>query len=241
MTSNTGRPPRKKLSTSMKAALITIPSVLLVFLIFILIAVLSQSGPQPEAEGSGSGSGSGSGQKSVPMVQENSHVLDDAGKGAPVLVEFLDFECEACGGVYPVIEDIRKQYDGKITYVARHFITNHANSVNAALASEAAAQQGKFEEMYRKLFESQPEWAEKQDSQAALIRSYAEQIGLDMQAYDRDIADPKMQARVDEDHNAGLALGVQGTPTFFLDGELLQPKTVSDLTDALDQAIANRK
>ena len=151
---------------------------------------------------------------------------------------FLDFECEACGAVYPVIEDIRKQYDGEMTYVARYFNTNHANSMNAALAAEAAAQQGKFEEMYRKLFESQPEWAEQQESQADKIRGYAEELGLDMQAYDQAVADPATQQRVEEDHNAGLSLGVQGTPTFFLNGELLQPQSVNDITDALDAAIA---
>ena len=159
-------------------------------------------------------------------------------RGEPVLVEFLDFECEACGAVYPVIEEIRKQYDGRITYVARYFNTNHANSMNAALAAEAAGQQGKFEEMYRKLFESQPEWAEQQDSQADKIRGYAEELGLDMQAYDQAVADPATQQRVEEDHNTGLSLGVQGTPTFFLNGELLQPQSVTDITDALDAAIA---
>lgn len=92
--------------------------------------------------------------------------------------------------------------------------------------------------MYRKLFESQPEWAEQQDSQADKIRGYAEELGLDMQAYDQAVADPATQQRVEEDHNTGLSLGVQGTPTFFLNGELLQPQSVTDITDALDAAIA---
>lgn len=223
---------QKRLSRSMKAALITIPSVLLVFLILILIAKLTQSAPEPATETSTNGV------EYVPLVLENSHVLNDAGEGAPVLVEFLDFECEACGAVYPVIEDIREQYDGELTYVARYFITNHANSMNAAIAVEAASQQDKFEEMYQKLFESQPEWTEKQDSQADLIRTYAEEIGLDMPAFDKAVSDPATQSRVEEDHNAGLALGVQGTPTFFLNGELIQPQTIDDLTNAIDQAIA---
>lgn len=233
MTQHIVQKPKKKISTSMKAALITIPTLLLVFLIIILVTLLNQ--PEravPE------GAPDSAGKATVSLVQENSHVLDDAGEGAPVLVEFLDFECEACGAVYPVIEDIRKQYDGEMTYVARYFNTNHANSMNAALAAEAAAQQGKFEEMYRKLFESQPEWAEQQESQADKIRGYAEELGLDMQAYDQAVADPATQQRVEEDHNAGLSLGVQGTPTFFLNGELLQPQSVNDITDALDAAIA---
>lgn len=177
----------------------------------------------------------------MPLVQENSHVLDDAGEGAPVLVEFLDFECEACGAVYPVIEEIRQQYDGEITFVARYFNTNHANSMNAAVAVEAASQQGKFEEMYQKLFETQSEWGEQQTSQADKIRGYAEEVGLDMEAFDQAVADPATQARVEEDHEAGMELGVRGTPTFFLNGELFQPQSVTDITNALDQAIAESR
>lgn len=236
MTTSLDQQPQKKISTSTKAALITIPAVLLAFLIFILVSFLNQ--PGPDSVTNPSGSGSVSGEEGVPLVQENSHVLDDAGQGAPVLVEFLDFECEACGAIYPVIEDIREQYKGEITYVARYFITNHANSMNAAVAVEAASQQGKFEEMYRKLFESQLEWAEQQASQADLIRTYAEEIDLDLDAYDRAVTDPATQERVEEDHNAGLAFDVRGTPTFFLNGELLQPQSVTDITDALDEAIS---
>lgn len=233
MTTPTPQTPRKKISVSMKAALIAIPSVLLIFLI--LVTALNRS---DSAVATGE---SGKGAESVPLVQENSHVLSDGGEGAPVLVEFLDLECEACGAVYPAIEDVRQQYDGELTYVVRYFMTNHSNSMTAALAAEAAAGQGKFEEMYQKLFESQAEWAEKQDSQAELIRSYAEGIGLDMAAYDLAIKDPATQARVEEDHNAGLALGVRGTPSFFLNGTQIQPQTLTELTDAIDEAIVARK
>lgn len=77
---------------------------------------------------------------------------------APTLVEFLDFECEACGAFYPVVEQIREAYDGKINYVIRYFpIPNHFNSMNAAIAVEAASQQGRVEEMYNKLFQTQTE------------------------------------------------------------------------------------
>ena len=240
---HTVQKPNKKLSTSQKAALIAIPAVLLIALILILISVLNRPEVQAPGEASNSG-GTGGGtptQSEVPLVQENSHVLDDAGEGAPVLVEFLDFECEGCGAVYPVIEEIRQQYDGQITFVARYFITNHKNSMKAAIAVEAASQQGKFEDMYKKLFESQSEWAEQQTSQADKIRSYAEALGLDMDAFDEAVADPATQARVEEDHNAGMSLGVRGTPTFFLNGELLQPESVTDITDALDAAITESR
>lgn len=214
---------KKPLSTSMKAALVTIPVVVIAIIVVVVISILNRPQPADPA--------------TIPMVDETSHVLNDAGEGAPVLVEFLDFECEACGSVYPIMEDIRERYDGELTYVVRYFITNHTNSMNAALAAEAAAQQGKFEEMYQRLFETQAEWGEQQDSQAPVIRGYAEALGLDMAAYDAAIADQATQARVQADHDAGIALGVRGTPTFFLNGEQLQPQLVSDLTDAIDAAI----
>lgn len=222
------------MSTSLKVALIVVPAVLLAFAIAIFVSVQGNKAALEEAP---TGETGGS---AVPMVLDDSHVLDDGGEGAPVLVEFLDFECEACGAIYPVIEQIRAQYDGQLTYVPRYFITQHANSMNAALAAEAAAQQGKFEEMFHTLFEHQTEWGEQQASQADVFRGYAEGLGLDLAAYDEVVADPATEARIMVDHNAGLKLGTRGTPSFFLDGKQLELQYVSDLTDAIDAAIAER-
>ncbi|MBD3778045.1 MAG: thioredoxin domain-containing protein [Micrococcales bacterium] len=174
----------------------------------------------------------------LPATRTDSHVLDEAGPDAPTLVEFMDFECEACGAFYPVVEQIREQYAGQINYVIRYFpIASHANAMNAALAVEAAAQQGQVEDMYHRMFETQAEWGEQQTSQAELFRSFAEDLGLDLAAYDDAIADPSTQERVQQDLDDGQALGVQGTPTFFLDGERLELSSVQDLTDALDRAL----
>ena len=172
-------------------------------------------------------------------ARANSHVVDAASLTAPTLVEFLDFECEACGALYPVVEELRQRYDGQINYVVRYFpIPSHVNSMNAALSVEAAAQQGQFEPMFDKLFTTQTEWGEQQVSKADLFRSYAESLGLDMTAYDAAIADPATKARIEQDYNDGLALGVDSTPTFFLDGKKLTLEKLTDLTDPLDQAIA---
>lgn len=228
-------PGGKRLSTSAKMALITIPAVALVFLILILVSAMNQSAERERITASVEPG------TERQVVADNSHVVDDAGANAPTLVEFLDFECEACGALYPVIEEIREQYDGDINFVVRYFpIAGHLNSMNAALAVEAAAQQGKFEEMYQKMLSTQLEWGEKQESEAPRFRGYAEELGLDLEAFDTAVSDPETQARIEEDIAAGEALGVQGTPTFFLEGELLQPTQISDITDALDRAIASR-
>lgn len=108
--------------------------------------------------------------------------------------------------------------------------------MNAALAAEAAAEQGKFEEMYQRLFETQTQWGELQTSRADLFRTFAEDLGLDMDAYDTAVAATAARERVEVDFNDGKYLGISGTSTFFLDGEKLELTQLSDLTDALDEA-----
>ncbi len=87
------------------------------------------------------------------------------------------------------------------------------------------------------MYETQAEWGEKQVPQDDLFRSFAEDIGLDMEQYDADYASDEVAARVQKDVEDGLSLGVQGTPTFYLDGELFQPRTEEDFNRAIDEAL----
>lgn len=215
------------MKTPVKATLVSVAVVIvLVIAALILVMVNRPAAPDP-ADTAGA----------LPGTRANSHVLDDAGPDAPTLVELLDFECEACGAFYPVIEQLRADYAGEINYVVRYFpLPGHFNSTNAALAAEAAAQQGQFEAMYRRLFETQTQWGEQQVSHADLFRSFAEDLGLDMDAYDAAIAHRATQERVEQDLNDGRYIDITGTSTFLLDGEKLELTQLSDLTDALDSA-----
>jgi protein-disulfide isomerase len=162
----------------------------------------------------------------------------DATSGDVTLVEFLDFECESCLAAYPVVEQLRADYAGQVTFVARYFpVEGHFNAQNAAVAVEAAAQQGQFEAMYQRMYETQPQWGEQQTSRAPLFREFASDLGLDMDAYDDAVADPATLDRVLADRDDGLALGVQGTPTFFLDGEQLTVASAQELIDAVAAAV----
>ena len=153
-------------------------------------------------------------------VREASHRLTEPKKSELTIVEFLDFECESCGAMYPVVEKLREEYGDRVTFVARYFpIPGHRNGELAARTAESAARQGKFEEMYTKLFTTQKEWGESQDWKQSVFRGYARQLGLDMNQFDADLADPEVAGRIQDDQRDGLGLGVQGTPTFFLDGE----------------------
>jgi protein-disulfide isomerase len=175
----------------------------------------------------------------APVVREDSHRLSTAADGQVTLVEFLDFECEACKAAYPFVEQLRDEYEGRVTFVARYFpVPGHSNGENAAVAVEAAAQQGRFEDMYQRMYETQTEWGERQDSQADVFRSFAEEMGLDMTAYDAAVADPATLERVLLDREDGIALGVQGTPTFFLNGEKVEVQTTDEFVELIDAALA---
>ena len=155
-----------------------------------------------------------------------------------VFVEFLDFACEACGAVFPTIEQLRAEYGDRVTFVVR-YLPLHASSTEAARAAEAAAGQGRFEDMYRMLFETQSEWGESQESERTRFFSYAEQLGLDMAAFERAFDDPATAATIEQGRSDAESLGLTGTPSFFIDGKPLKPQSVEGLVSALDAAIAN--
>jgi protein-disulfide isomerase len=174
----------------------------------------------------------------VTVVAENSHRLDTAPDGSVVFTEFLDFECEVCLAVHPYVEQLREEYPGRVTFVTRYFpIPAHKNSMNAAAAVEAAAQQGQFEAMYQRMFETQTQWGEQQDSKAAVFRGFADDLGLDLAAYDVAVADPATEARVQQDFDAGIALGVTGTPTIFLDDKQIELTSPDDLRAEVERAV----
>lgn len=171
------------------------------------------------------------------LVRENSRVLTRAPDEQAVLVEFLDYECEACAAAYPFIEDLRTEYSDTLTVVHRYFpLPGHPNSMTAAIAVEAAAQQGAYEPMYQKMFQTQAQWSHHQQDQSAVFRGYAQDLDLDMAAYDAAVADPGTGQRIELDVADGQALGVAGTPTFYLDGKPLQPDSLEEFTAAVDAA-----
>lgn len=154
------------------------------------------------------------------LVREDSQRIEAPGSNI-TLVEFIDFECESCGAAYPTVKRILSEYEGKITFAIRNFPL-HGNSVLAAKSAEAAGEQGKFWEMYAKLFENQREWGEKQTPQTELFRKYAQEIGLDMAAFNAVIGSTKYEDKIARDKNDGISAGVQGTPTFYLNGKVVR-------------------
>ncbi|MGL3808152.1 DsbA family protein [Paeniglutamicibacter sp. R2-26] len=174
------------------------------------------------------------------VVRENSRVLSQAPDEKAVLVEFLDFECESCRAAYPFVEELRTKHSENVTFVHRYFpLPGHRNSMNAAVAVEAAAEQGAYEPMYKRMFETQTQWGESAENKSAVFRTFAEDLGLDLAAYDHAVADPSIRARVEADVADGKALGVTGTPTFFLDGKMLEVQSLDEFEAAVIAAAAS--
>ncbi|WP_434992716.1 DsbA family protein [Arthrobacter sp. Ld5] len=174
------------------------------------------------------------------VVREDSHRLSQAPDEKAVLVEFLDFECESCLAAYPVVEDLAEEYGKNLTVVSRYFpLPGHPNSETAAAAVEAAARQGRFKDMHARMYETQPEWSHTNEDRSPVFRGYAEDLGLDMAAYDAAIADPATMERIEADKADGMALDVQGTPTFFLEGRKIQPATIEEFRSLIETAIGD--
>ena|SRR5437899_3169297 len=151
------------------------------------------------------------GQLVVP-VSERDHV---AGKlDAPiVLLEYGDFECPFCGRAYPIIKDVQKSLGDKLALVFREFpLTEvHPHAGKAAEAAEAAGAQGRFWEMHDTLFEHQDALAQEN------LVAFAAGLGLDSR-FAQELMNGAYTKRVRDDFHGGVRSGVNGTPTFFING-----------------------
>jgi protein-disulfide isomerase len=147
------------------------------------------------------------------------------------LVQYGDFQCPFSGEAWGIVLELQRRHPADIRYVFRNFPLSHVHpdAQGAAEAAEAAAAQGKFWEMHDMLFENQ-RWLEEGD-----LRGYAADIGLDVMRFEREMAEHAHAARVHEDLTGGRQSRVQGTPTFFVNGE--QQGSPSD-SDAMLAAFA---
>lgn len=155
--------------------------------------------------------------------------------GKVTVVEYLDLECPSCRAAYPSVERLKTEYGDRVTFDVRHFpIPSHRNAELAAVAVEAAAAQGKRDDMFRLMFDAQQEWGGQQTSQRAAFTTFAQQLGLDQAAFDKALDDPALRDRVLAQRTEGSRAGVTGTPTFFINGTKF---TGAPTYDALKAAI----
>jgi protein-disulfide isomerase len=156
---------------------------------------------------------------------------------APVtLVEYGDYECPYCGQAYPIIKDIQEHLRGKLRFVFRNFpVTQvHPHAQHAAEAAESAGSQNKFWEMHDCLYEHQQELDDNH------LRQYALELGIDVTRFDDEMAKHVHASRVREDFMSGIRSGVNGTPTFYINGIRYDDSWDEEtLLAAIKQTLAN--
>lgn len=169
----------------------------------------------------------------VPVDPNRDHIQGPVA-ATITLVEYGDYQCPYCGAAYPEVKKVQKELGSKLRFVFRNFpLTRiHEFALNAAETAEAASAQGKFWEMHDFLYEHQ---ATLGDPKVAL--GFAEKIGLDTRKFSSGISQHKYQPTIKQDFDGGIRSGVNGTPTFYVNGVRHDGEpTAEDLVKALRRA-----
>lgn len=173
-------------------------------------------------------------------VQPSNHIEGKGGKGV-TLVEYGDFQCPACASYHPIVNAVVEKYKDDIYFQFRNFPLEslHQNARAGARAAEAANLQGKFWEMYDKLYENQKSW-ESASNPLSLYTQYAGQIGVkDITKFTDDYKSTEVNAVINADLKEGQKFNITGTPTFVLEGKKIEnPTTIEAFYKVLDDAIA---
>jgi protein-disulfide isomerase len=146
-------------------------------------------------------------------VSERDHVIGP--ETAPVtMVEYGDYECPYCGAAHPAVKQVLQMLGDELRFAFRHFPLSqiHVHALPAAEAAEAAGAQGRFWEMHDLLFANQ------RALELDRFLVFAEVLGLDLERFAADLQQHTYQPRVREDFMSGIRSGVNGTPTFFVNG-----------------------
>ena len=167
----------------------------------------------------------------IPPVNSRDHIKGP--RSAPVaVVEYGDYECPYCGQAYWVVKDLEPTLGELWCFAFRNFqlATVHPHAEHAAEAAEAAGAQGKFWQMHDCLFENQQALEDRD------LVNYAAAIGLDLQRFIDEMIEHRYAERVREDFLSGVRSGVNGTPTFFINGARYQgAPSLRSLLSAIEQ------
>ena len=169
----------------------------------------------------------------MPVSEDRDHVQGP--RDAPLtMVEYGDYECPYCGAAHPIVKRIQRQMGDRLRFVFRNFpiTTSHPLAEAAAEAAESAGAQGRFWEMHDRLYENQSRLSRPD------LRSHAEALSLDLERFDDELERHAHADRIREDFMSGVRSGVNGTPTFFINGVRHDgPFDAATLLDVLERAI----
>jgi protein-disulfide isomerase len=156
----------------------------------------------------------------LPLTEIAGDMRNSRGEGEIVVTEFSDFQCPACAGVQSELKEMLGRYEGKVKLVYRHLPlpSIHKHAMTTARYVEAAGEQGKFWEMHDVVFANQRKWEGMDEVEEELL-SYASELGLDVERLKEDVEKSEIEERVLLDSRDAVKYKIQGTPTFFVNGE----------------------
>lgn len=153
------------------------------------------------------------------------------------IVEFSDFQCPACRAIYPNVKQLMAQYPTDVRVVYRHFPLNsiHPYAQISAQASVVAGEFNKFWEMHDLLFERQDQWStlSSQDEVKNTLVTYAEELGIDKAQFSERIDSDSARSIVNQDLSYATQLGIDSTPTFFVNGQETAPNQLLPAVQSL--------
>lgn len=174
-------------------------------------------------------------------AQLSNHIEGRGTKGV-TLTEYGDYQCPACGSYYPILKQIFAKYQTQIFFQFRNFpLTQlHQNAFAGARAAEAANKQNKYWQMHDILYENQQTWSQTSNP-LTLFDAYATQLGMNITKFNQDFSSSAVNDVINADINAGNKLGVDATPTFFINGQKINnPTGLAGFSTLIDQAIAQK-
>jgi protein-disulfide isomerase len=177
----------------------------------------------------------------VPPVSKSDITRGDP-KSKVTLIEYSDFQCPACAAYHPLVKQLLSELGDKIYFVYRFFpLTRiHKNAMIASQAAYAAKLQGKFWEMHDTLFETQTSWAESNNAADTFV-AYAKKLNLDVNKFQKDMNSSETQSVIADSQNQASSIGVNSTPSFFVNGQQISnPRSYDDFKKIIQNAL-NKK
>jgi protein-disulfide isomerase len=170
----------------------------------------------------------------------NGNYLPASTSATATLVEFGDYECPACSVYSPFVKQLLTDFAGKINYVFRNFpLAQHKNAPVSSSAVEAAGLQGKFWQMHEKVYATQGDWSNLDDPTSVFV-GYAKDLNMDLNKFSADMNSSVVKDKIQNDVNDGTTIGINETPTFYLNGQKITPAGSYDQLKSLVQSVLNK-
>lgn len=154
------------------------------------------------------------------------------------LVEYADFECPACAAYAPFLDRLVQNFPGQLRMVYRHFpLPSHKNAMASAQVAEAAGRQGRFWEMASLLYQRQEEWSNLSNPKDKFVE-YAKELGLKEENFLADYDSQAVKDKISADILSGQRIRISYTPSFFLNGRLIAPKSYEEFESFVEKEVA---